>query len=82
MSSYVKMLREAIALQMGNTLTFYRQVTHVVPLHGGTFEMSLSKLHGVSLLFTLGEQNIVLVKVLLLMCMYVSILQSSVLYSH
>ena len=82
MSSSAKMLREAtaVALQMGNTLTFYRQATHVTPLHGGTFEMGLSKLHGVVLLFTLGTQNTVLVKVLLLMCL--SILQPGMLCSH
>lgn len=34
--SYAKMLREApaVALQVGNTLNFSSQVTHLIPLHG------------------------------------------------
>lgn len=35
-SSYAKVLREtpAVALRMGNTLNFYSQLTHLIPLHG------------------------------------------------
>lgn len=42
--------------------------------------MSLSELRGVILLIALGAKNTV--KVLFLMYMYLSILQSGVLYSH
>lgn len=58
------------------------EVTRVIPLHGGTFEMGLSKLHGVILLFIFMAHNKVLVKVMFLMCVDISTLQPGVLCSH
>lgn len=49
-------------------------------LYAGAFEMGLSKLHGMTLLFTQGTSNLVIVNVLL--GMDLSTLHSDVLQSH